>query len=80
MKAWHSRKRYVLVFDKDGSFTINDVAPGNYELKIQLSDPGAPVAYGFGGMYKSVSKLTKEVTIPETFGTGPFDLGVLELK
>jgi hypothetical protein len=81
-EAQRDQRRYVLVFDKDASFKIDDVEPGTYELKIRLSDPGKP-AMGFGGFYEALGALTKEVTIPEPAPgreAGQFDLGLLELK
>ncbi len=81
-EAQRNRRSYVLVFDKDGSFKIDDVEPGTYELKIRLSDPGKP-AMGFGGSYEALGTLTKAITIPEPVSgqeAGTFDLGLLEAE
>jgi hypothetical protein len=36
---------YVLVSDADGSFHIDDVFPGEYELNIRVSDPKVPDSF-----------------------------------
>jgi hypothetical protein len=82
-EARRNQRRYVLVFEKDGSFKIDDAVPGTYELKIRLSDPGKPVAGSPFPFYEALSTLTKEITIPEPASgqeAASFDLGLLELK
>jgi RNA polymerase sigma factor (sigma-70 family) len=80
-EAQRNQKRYVLVFDKNGSFKIDDVVAGNYELKIRLSDPAKPIPRSFVPLYEPIGTLTKEITIPEATSQelGSIDLGVLEL-
>lgn len=80
-EAQNHQKRYTLVFDQNGSFRIDDVDPGTYELKLRLSDQTKPVHGTFSPLYEPLGTLTKEVTIPEADDPEgpPVDLGVLEL-
>jgi RNA polymerase sigma factor (sigma-70 family) len=83
-EARQHQRRYVLDFATDGSFKIDDVIPGTYELSIRVSDPKAPVpGTPAGSLYKTLNSLTKEIVIPEipagADGT-PYDLGELELN
>jgi len=66
------QRAYILVFSDDGSFRADNVPPGTYRLSVNPTEPGR-------GPWdrKSLGKLTKEIVVPE--GTGPFDLGTLEL-
>ena len=72
-------RQYFLVFDSDGTFCIDDVLPGSYELKILAWDQrpdDSPLALG-----EPFAPVVLEATVPEA-GSGesaPFDLGVLEL-
>jgi RNA polymerase sigma factor (sigma-70 family) len=71
---------YVVVFSPDGTFHIDDVVPGIYELDVSVSDPTIPDSF-IGG--KSIGALAKEITVPEatdTTGAQALDLGVLELS
>lgn len=72
--------QYVPRFAMDGSFRIDDVLPGTYQLTIHISDPSVADA-PFSG--KFLGTLEQEITVPET-GAGteqsPLDLGKLELK
>jgi len=81
-KALLRRRAYVLVFNQDGSFKIDDVAPGTYELKIQISDTSKPTP-GPVGFHQKMASLTREVNVPELGPSeehGSIDLGVIELK
>ena len=66
-EAERNQRSYVLIFEKNGSFKINDVVPGTYKLRIAFSGAGT---------------LTKEITIPESAGQeeATIDLGTLELQ
>ncbi len=82
LEAQQHQRRYVLDFDADGSFKIDDVIPGTYELSIKVSDPNAPGPF-LGSPGQTILSLTKEMVIPEvTAGADgePFDLGDLELN
>lgn len=81
-EAQSRQKRYTLVFDQNGSFKIDDVDPGTYELKLRLSDQTKPIAGTFSPLYQPLGNLTMEVTIPESDDPEgpPVDVGVLELN
>jgi hypothetical protein len=82
-QAWESQRRYVLDFAPDGSFKIDDVIPGTYELSIRVSDPKAPMVGAPAGLYQTINSLTKEIVIPEIpagADSTPYDLGELELN
>jgi hypothetical protein len=71
---------YVLVFKPDGSFHIDDVLPGAYDLNIHVTDPSIPDSFFRG---KAIGTLTKEIIVPDAPGATtaePFDLGVLDLS
>ena len=70
-------RTYALVFARDGSFRVEDVPPGTYELSLRVTQPAAydrynPVFIGFG---KELGALTREVVVPP--GDTPWDLGTL---
>jgi hypothetical protein len=84
--ALRSSREYVAIPGADGSFAINDVIPGTYELKI-ISDSVVP-----GGkrqlraprleevlLMNFLDAMTREVIVPGTSGTdaAPFDCGLL---
>jgi hypothetical protein len=71
--------RYLVVFATDGSFRINDVAPGTYRFDIWVSDPSAPDA-PFGG--KTIGSIQQEIVVPDLGPdneSSPLDLGVFDL-
>ena len=72
-------RQYVLLFDSDGSFRIEDVLPGSYELRLRAWErPPAGSAFALGEPF---APLTLEVAVPEAAGgeSAPVDLGVLGL-
>lgn len=74
LKEARDTRTYVLQFEKDGSFRADDVPPGTYELKIQVTraDPNNPFRQQPGDLLGS---LTKEVVVPP--GNTPIGLGRL---
>jgi hypothetical protein len=69
-------RSYVLEFQKDGSFRIEDVPPGTYELKIRLTKPDKSDQFGASERPENqLGALVKEVVVPA--GEGPFDLGTV---
>jgi hypothetical protein len=72
--------RYVLVFTNDGSFVVNDVLPGTYELSIRVGDPNEPGVPPFNSQF--LGSLQMDVTVPESSSSpeeSRLDLGLLEL-
>ena len=75
-----SSHQYVPLFDTNGSFRIDDVLPGTYQLSIHISDPTVADS-SFSG--KSLGSIEQELTVPEASDGSeqpPIDLGVLELQ
>jgi len=83
-KEEEAARSYPLRFEQDGSFQIDDVPTGNYELRIHVTEPrkdGEPAARR--GPVKEIGSLTREVVVPEVAGgrsDKPLDLGLLQLQ
>ena len=71
-----ARRSYAVYCTEDGSFSIPDVPPGKYDLKIDLSQ-GLSAA-SVGG--RDAGVLEKEITVPESAEDHEvLDLGTLEV-
>ncbi len=88
--AARQARSYGLVFDADGSFKIEDVAPGSYELTVTAPDPNPPSPDSKPRFYFNdpasgpsfKGRLTRIINLPELpegSENANFDLGVLEL-
>ncbi|HUR46245.1 MAG TPA: redoxin domain-containing protein, partial [Candidatus Saccharimonadales bacterium] len=69
---------YVLVFETNGTFRVDNVPPGHYTLNITANDPEEEYYRN-----KPMGNLSQEVVVPDEKGASvnkPFDLGTLELK
>ena len=78
-------RRYVPVFSADGSFRVDDVPAGTYELTIKPTrgEDGSLGPSRLPGDGKPVGALTNGFTIPEMpngRSDEPFDLGTLTLS
>lgn len=74
-------RAYQLLFETDGSFRVEDVPPGLFELRIQLTKPAGRESFrGYTKPEDELGALITDVTIPP--GTNTFDLGtvVVEMK
>jgi peroxiredoxin len=76
---WFSKRRYVLRFSQDGSFRIDDVPGGKYELTLNPRELVSKL-----GQLKSpvIARHRQEVDVPDAPGgrsDTPLDLGVLNL-
>lgn len=72
-------RTYVLAFERDGSFRVDDVRPGTYELRIRVTKSDARNPYGaYERPENQIASLVQEVVIPE--GTGPIDLGTFTVQ
>ncbi|MBK9138221.1 MAG: redoxin domain-containing protein [Verrucomicrobia bacterium] len=68
-------RTYALEIEPDGSFRVEDVPPGTYELRLRVTKPiedGRPEMFG---LEEELGSLEREVVVPE--GTGPLDLGTV---
>jgi peroxiredoxin len=72
------QRNYVLRFETNGTFRIDNVDPGNYYLYVSLTNPDRPDNY-----YEHIGSLNKNVTIPSAPASKPdepFDLGLNEVQ
>jgi peroxiredoxin len=77
--AYENQRGYTLRFERDGSFTVEDVLPGDYQLRIDVRDRAGG---GLAGHAESIASVTKTVTVPALPTGGadePWDLGVMEV-
>jgi peroxiredoxin len=77
-RYWLARRTYVLQFAPDGSFRVEDVPGGKYQLTIEALEPGAR-----RGPHPSpvITFHRQEVQVPDSPGGrsgAPFDLGAIE--
>jgi hypothetical protein len=76
------QREYRAMFAGDGSFLIEDVPPGEYTLKINLTEPPKR-SDGNRFNFATLASLEKEVAIPQASTASddtPVDLGVLQLS
>jgi hypothetical protein len=81
-RAYHrSRRVYVPRFNPDGTFTIPDVLPGTYRLRLA---PTSPTKMDSGASFRTpVATAEQEITVPalaENEADLPFEVGTVELK
>jgi hypothetical protein len=78
-RAIELRERtYVLLFDTNGAFHVDNVPPGKYNLTINPSDPTEEYYRN-----RPIGNLMQEVVVPEERGATinqRFDIGTLELR
>ncbi|HNQ72859.1 MAG TPA: M56 family metallopeptidase [Verrucomicrobiota bacterium] len=68
-------RTYGLTFESDGSFRVEDVPPGTYELRLRVTKPDDKNRRHQFGDEPELGSLVREVVVPE--GDGPLDLGTL---
>jgi hypothetical protein len=81
-QAQLDRRLYVPVFESDGSFRVDDVLPGDYDLSITIADPNTP-DNSFQNLAhpKIIGTVTKRITVTAAADVeSPLDVGVLELN
>ncbi|MBI2925361.1 MAG: carboxypeptidase regulatory-like domain-containing protein, partial [Verrucomicrobia bacterium] len=81
VKTARARHRsYAPQFVADGSFRIDDVPAGEYQLQLMFTEPGAAGNPGMGRPIGSISKEVVVPEIPEGRSDEPLDLGELKLQ
>ncbi len=70
-------RTYPLAIEPDGSFRLEDVPPGAYELRVRLTRPAPGARRSSFGTEEELGSLVREVVVPA--GDGPFELGVLRV-
>jgi AhpC/TSA family len=81
-KQERAARTYFLQFERDGSFRIDDVTEGVYELRIRVTDPSQDQPARPWEPGKELASLVREVVVPQMPGgrsDEPLDLGVLSL-
>jgi hypothetical protein len=72
------QRSYVLLFDTNGNYRVDNVLPGTYTLYVSPTDPT-----GGDNYYQNIGSLNHTVTIPEPPAgkpDEPFDIGPVELQ
>lgn len=70
LKQFNREKRtYVLKFDTDGSFRVDDVLPGSYRLVVRVLDPSDdPRAFPDSQFWPELGAVRQDVIVPEITG------------
>jgi len=76
LKSASAARTYQLMFETDGSFRVEDVPSGTYELRIRVTKPAeGQRASTLPRPEDELGSLIREVVVPE--GKEPFDLGTI---
>jgi thiol-disulfide isomerase/thioredoxin len=86
-EAWRSRPEIQKAFDEirnypiqiaaDGSFRMDEVVPGKYEMRIQAYDPRDPDAFAYS---KYIIDTTKPFEVPQSDSREALDLGAVDIE
>jgi beta-lactamase regulating signal transducer with metallopeptidase domain/thiol-disulfide isomerase/thioredoxin len=76
-KAYDAIRNYPLRMAADGSFRMDEVAPGKYEVFIEILDPRDPEAMAYSKYISSGTTRTFEV--PRSDAREPLDIGAFEI-
>jgi RNA polymerase sigma factor (sigma-70 family) len=88
-EAQRMQKTFVLLFHPDGSFRVNDVPPGSYELSVTPMEPPAPIKTAGGGTVfpafgtKPIGSVKMEIVVPESVdgeADAPLNVGIISMK
>lgn len=74
-----SPTQYALIVEPDGSFRVDDIPAGEYDLRVEVYDPPDSKYRAFGELRGSINR---KVEVPEMSGgrsDEPLDLGEIEL-
>jgi len=74
----HRQRNYILRFETNGTFRVDNVEPGKYQIYVSLTNPDRPDNY-----YEHIGSMNKDVTIPPAPSDKPdepFDLGLSEVS
>lgn len=76
------QKDFVTACESDGSFRLEDVPAGTYQLKIELRDArlNSTAAHDISDPLPVVNSAVLDVTVPDDQSTEPIELGTLELR
>ncbi len=71
-------RQYVLLFETNGTFRVDNVEPGEYQVYVSLTNPDRPDNY-----YEYIGSMNKQVTVPAAKSgqeNTPFDLGATSVQ
>jgi hypothetical protein len=72
-----AERMYVLLFDTNGNFHVDNVPPGKYQVMLNLTDPEDEYYNR-----RSIGSMSKEVVVPDEKNAkvnAPFDIGAIEM-
>jgi hypothetical protein len=76
-------RSYALTLESDGSFTVDDVPPGSYELNAMfMSSPVDHTAIGAGTHNTTLGTIRQDIVVPDPTGNqseAPVDLGTVTI-
>jgi len=78
-KEQRQRRNYAIKLEHDGSFRVEDVPTGKYNLSIRVHEPPAANACGFGELIGSVQHEFEVTKMPGGRSDDTLELGNLEL-
>lgn len=76
-KARAAIRNYPMRMAAGGSFRMEEVRPGKYEMQIEILDPRDPNAMAYS---KHIANATKAFEVPEPDAREPLDIGVFEIS
>lgn len=78
MQHHFSKKKYALNFQQDGSFRVEDVPPGKYDLRFELRGSGGDGRNRLSAPLIAITKKQLEMpAIPDGRNDQPLDLGII---
>lgn len=81
LQHYFNNRRFALNFAQDGSFRVEDVPGGKYNLRIDLREGGGDSISRFSA--PQIAQLTREIEVPDSPGgrmDEPYDVGDIELQ
>ena len=75
-QANDAARSYPMKFAADGSFRIEEMLPGKYEMQINIYDPRDPEAFAYS---KYIASTTKTFEVPESNASEPLDIETFEI-
>jgi len=76
-RAYDAVHNYPIRIAADGSFRMDEVMPGKYEMQIQIL---RSTRRGGDGLFKYICNESKSFDVPESGDRGPLDLGTIEIS
>lgn len=71
--------QYAVIIETDGSFHVDDVPAGEYDLRVQVYEPPTSRLRAVGELRGSINRKVEVPEMPEGRSDEPLDLGEIEL-